>query len=134
MNESQIFYPEIEIWRLMNERFEADGFLVLKLRRNDALALDRSMDRNRRLDTLAKKRGLLSSFQYWAAAAWELIGVIYQYIFAQNAARAREFCLINKKTIASIDCIPCPDEPKCMLVRLNRIVTTTSSIHLRTVQ
>ena len=134
MNESQIFYPEIEIWRLMNERFEVDGFLVLKLRRNDALALDRSLARNKWLDALATKRGLLSSFQYWAAVAWELIGVIYRYIFAQNAARAREFCLINKKTIASIDCVPCTDEPKCMLVRLNRIATTTSSTHLRRVQ
>jgi len=126
MNESQIFYPEIEIWRLMNERFEADGFLVLKLRRNDALALDRSIARNKWLDALATKRGLLSSCQYWAAVAWELIGVIYRYIFAPNAARAREFCLINKKTIASIDLVPCSDEPKCMLVRLNRIATSTS--------
>lgn len=128
MNENQIFYPEIEIWRLMNERFEADGVLVLKLRRNDALALDRSIVRNKWLDVLATKRGFLVTFQYWAAVAWELIGVVYQYLFAQNAARAREFCLINKKTIASVDYVSCPDEPKCMLVRLNRIATSTSSI------
>ena len=128
MNENQIFYPEIEIWRLMKERFETDGVLVLKLRRTDALALSHFLARHKRLNTLASNQGALKSIQYWAVAAWDLIGMIRQYIFTPNAARAREFCLVNGKTIASVDYVPCPDEPKSMLVRLNRTATSNLAV------
>ena len=128
MNENEIFYPENETWRLMKERFETDGALILKLRRSEALSLDRSMARTQRLNTLATKQGVLNSFQYWVIVVWELLGAFFRYIFAPNAARVREFYLGNGKTIASVNLLPCPDEPKCMLVRLNRTATSNTAV------
>lgn len=128
MSENKIFNPEVEIWRLMKERFETDDALILKLPRGEALALDRSLKRNNRLNVLATKQGVLNSSRYWATVAWELLGAFFRYIFAPNAARAREFCLVNRTTIASVDFLPCPDEPKCMHVRLNRTATSNPAV------
>ena len=128
MNEKHIFNPEIEILRLMEERFQTKGALILKLRRSDAISLKRSLARNKWLDAKATKQGVLSSFQYWVVVAWEVFGSFFRYFFAPNAARTREFYLVNGKTIASVDFLSCPDEPRCMLVRLNRTATSNFAV------
>ena len=123
MNQSQIFNPEIETWRLMEQRFQTDGALVLKLRRQDASSLERSFARNKWLDAQATKQGVFNSFQYWTVVAWEIVVSIFRYILAPNAARTREFYLANGRKIASVDFLSCPDEPKYMLVCLNHTAT-----------
>lgn len=126
MNKNHIFNPEVEIMRLMEERLQTNGILIFKLWHSDASSLERSLARLKWLDAKATKQGLLNSCQYWVVAAWEVMGTFFRYFFASNAARTREFYLINRKTIASVDFLSCPDEPKCILVRLNHLTTASN--------
>lgn len=125
--DEEVFFPEYEISRLMDERFKTDGFLLFKLPASSACSLERSFKRHHRLDDLAQKNGAISTIIYWYNVFVELATMLPRFILRPHAEGIREFYIINNKSISSFAITPHPNEEKCMFVRLNRGVASNTA-------
>ena len=126
--EEEIFNPEAELSRLMKARFLTAGSLTIRLPKAEARTFQRFVASENKLGDMAGRRGILNSLAYWVLVLVHLVGIARAHLLAPNVSRLREFWVVNRRTIGSVEYAPCLQYPKCVLVRLARMATSNPAL------